>query len=173
MTTDISEYLAARISQPFPAGEPRNRLLHGDCLALLPQMTAESVDLVLTDPPYIVRYQSRDGRSIPNDDTDEWLAPAFADMYRLLKPDSYRLHPTQKPLSVLLPLVESFSRPGDLVLDPFAGSGSTLVAARMLDRTYFGIEIDVVYGDIARKRLQQTHLYATKSTLESCPEREE
>jgi hypothetical protein len=41
-----------------------------------------------------------------------------------------RLHPTQKPLPVLLPLVETFSAPGGLVLDPFAGSGSSLVAPK-------------------------------------------
>ena len=49
-----------------------------------------------------------------------------------------KLHPTQKPLSVLLPLIETFSTPGGLVLDPIAGSGSTLIALRMLGRTFLG-----------------------------------
>jgi len=64
-----------------------------------------------------------------------------------------KLHPTQKPLSVLLPLVETFSRPGGLVLDPFAGSGSTLLAAKLLGRRYLGIELDPSYHAIARRRL--------------------
>jgi len=64
-----------------------------------------------------------------------------------------KLHPTQKPLSVLLPLVETFSRPGDLVLDPFAGSGSSLLAAKLLGREYLGIELDAAYCEIARRRL--------------------
>ena len=64
-----------------------------------------------------------------------------------------RLHPTQKPLPVLLPLVETFSLPGGLVLDPFAGSGSTLVAAKMLGRAYLGIELDAGYHAIASRRL--------------------
>jgi len=38
---------------------------------------ADSVDFVLTDPPYIVRYRGRDGRSVQNDDNDQWIVPAF------------------------------------------------------------------------------------------------
>lgn len=64
-----------------------------------------------------------------------------------------KLHPTQKPLSVLLPLVESFCPPGGTVLDPFAGSGSSLVAAAVLDRNYIGIEIDVAHHAAASRRL--------------------
>lgn len=64
-----------------------------------------------------------------------------------------KLHPTQKPLSVLLPLIETFSKPGRLVLDPFAGSGSTLVASRMLGRRWLGIELDPKYHAIAQRRL--------------------
>ena len=43
-----------------------------------------------------------------------------------------KIHPTQKPLSVLIPLIEAFSRKGGVVLDPFSGSGSSLVAAKLL-----------------------------------------
>jgi adenine-specific DNA-methyltransferase len=49
-----------------------------------------------------------------------------------------RLHPTQKPTSALVPLIECFTRPGELVLDPFCGSGSTLEAARSLGRDWLG-----------------------------------
>jgi site-specific DNA-methyltransferase (adenine-specific) len=64
-----------------------------------------------------------------------------------------KAHPTEKAVSVLMPLIRSFSRPGDLVLDPFSGSGSTLVAAMLSRRRYIGIEIDTRYVDIARRRL--------------------
>jgi adenine-specific DNA-methyltransferase len=64
-----------------------------------------------------------------------------------------KLHPTQKPVPVLLPLIEAFSRRGGLVLDPFAGSGSTLVAARKLGRDYLGIELDDTYHATAMGRL--------------------
>jgi len=66
-----------------------------------------------------------------------------------------KLHPTQKPLAVLLPLVETFSAPGGLVLDPFSGSGSTLLAAKTLGRSYLGVEMDARYHAVARRRLEQ------------------
>jgi len=64
------------------------------------------------------------------------------------------LHPTQKPICVLSPLIESFSKPGDLVLDPFCGSGSTLVAAQQLGRRFLGIELSKGYFDLAEHRLR-------------------
>lgn len=204
-----------------------NQILNADCLKALPMLPDGSVDFILTDPPYITRYKSRDGRTVPNDDNDAWLMPAFAEMYRVLADDSFcvsfygwptadrfmqayraagfrivghlmfpktyasstrflryqheaahllakgnptapqepigdviawhytgnKLHPTQKPLSALMPLVETFSAPEDTVLDPFAGSGSTLIAAKTLGRSYIGIELDSQYHAIARERL--------------------
>ncbi len=65
------------------------------------------------------------------------------------------VHPTQKPLGILRPLIQ-YSCPGDgLVLDPFAGSGSTLLAARDLGRKVIGIEIDEGYCQRALERLAQ------------------
>ena len=64
-----------------------------------------------------------------------------------------RLHPSQKPVTLLLPLIDTFSVHGGLVLDPFAGSGSTLVAAKMLGRSWLGIELDATYHAIANERL--------------------
>ncbi|MFL5280056.1 MAG: DNA-methyltransferase [Rhodopila sp.] len=64
-----------------------------------------------------------------------------------------RLHPTQKPLEALTPLVEAFTAPGDVVLDPFAGSGSTLVAAKALQRRYLGIELNADHHQTAVQRL--------------------
>ncbi len=62
-------------------------------------------------------------------------------------------HPTVKPLALMAYLVTLGSRPGDLVLDPFAGSGTTLVAAKLLGRRYLGIEREAAYVSIARKRI--------------------
>jgi site-specific DNA-methyltransferase (adenine-specific) len=207
-----------------------NTIIHGDCLDVLPTLAPASANFVLTDPPYITRYRSRDGRGVLNDDNDAWLKPAFAELHRVLEPGSFcvsfygwphadrfitafraagfrivghiafpkrytsaqkylryqhecayllakgfprqpeytigdvidwtysgnKLHPTQKPLSVLLPLIETFSAAGGLVLDPFAGSGSSLLAARQLGRSYLGIELDAGYHAIATRRLEQT-----------------
>ena len=65
------------------------------------------------------------------------------------------LHPTQKPVMALLPLIMAFSQQHDIVLDPFAGSGTTAVAAETLGRRYIGIELDPQYCRIAQERLRQ------------------
>jgi DNA modification methylase len=65
--------------------EYHNAILRGDCTKLLPQLRAGSVNFILTDPPYITRYKSRDGRRILNDDNDAWLKPAFGEMFRVLQ----------------------------------------------------------------------------------------
>ncbi len=62
-------------------------------------------------------------------------------------------HPTTKPLPLMRDLVTLFSEPGELILDPFAGSGSTGVAARELDRRFLGWELSAEYHAIATRRL--------------------
>ena len=66
-----------------------------------------------------------------------------------------RVHPTQKPLGVMRWIIEKYSKPTDIILDPFAGSGSTLVAAELLGRKWIGIEISPEYCKIAEKRVKQ------------------
>ncbi|WFU01931.1 DNA methyltransferase [Rhizobium sp. CB3171] len=193
-----------------------NTILYGDCISLMQRLPGGSVDFILTDPPYFVRYQDRRGRTVANDDNGDWLVPAFAEMHRVLKNGGFavsfygwnkvdlfmdawrkagfrivghlvfhkgyassqrflrhtheqayllakgsasmptrplddvlcwdstgnRIHPTQKPVRPLESLVSAFSRPGELVLDPFCGSGSSLVAARQCGRDFLGMELD-------------------------------
>jgi len=206
----------------------RNEVLHGDCRQILRTLADESVDLVITDPPYLVRYRDRAGRTIANDDDSSGVLGAFDQVYRAMRPNTYcvsfygwntisaffsawmragfravghivwhkgyasrigvvnarheqgyvlvkgrpsnpvrplddvlpweysgnRVHPTEKAVSVLKPLIQTFSKPGDLVLDPFAGSGSTLVAAALTGRDYLGIELETKYVELARRRLE-------------------
>lgn len=205
----------------------RNVILHGDCIDLMRGLDRESVDFILTDPPYITRYQSRDGQTVQNDDNARWLKPAFNQMHRVLKQGGFcvsfygwhkadlfmqawreagfrivghvvfrkkyasserffryeheqayllgkgqvtppakpipdvidfpysgnNLHPTQKPIQALRPLIECFSKPGDLVMDPFAGSGSTLATARELGRDWLGMELNKDHHETASRRL--------------------
>jgi DNA modification methylase len=65
------------------------------------------------------------------------------------------LHKTQKPLKVCIPFIEISSNEGDLILDPFIGSGTTAVAAKMLNRDYIGFEINPEFSKIANQRLNQ------------------
>ncbi len=210
--------------QPF-----LKRVVRGDCIEVMRRLPAACIDLVITDPPYLVRYRSRDGRSVPNDDNQRWLLPAFREVARVLKPDSFcvsfygwsradcflqawrgcglypvghfvwtkryasresftrmqheqayllakgrparprsplpgvlpweysgnQLHPTQKPVGALVPLIETFSEPKAVVLDPFAGSGSTGVAARIAGRHFVLIEQDWQYHQTASERLNR------------------
>jgi site-specific DNA-methyltransferase (adenine-specific) len=62
-------------------------------------------------------------------------------------------HPTQKPEKLLAKAILASTDAGDVVLDPFLGSGTTSVVARKLDRRYIGIEIDPDYCCLAEKRL--------------------
>lgn len=68
-------------------------------------------------------------------------------------------HPTVKPLDIIKNLVTNSSRGGDIVLDPFIGSGTTAVAAKLLGRHYIGFEIDPEYYKIANKRVQEVRTW--------------
>ena len=203
------------------------QVLLGDCIQLMGGIPTGSVDFILTDPPYLISYQDRNGRSVANDDNAAWLKPAVAQMYRVLKPNSLcisfygwpkiglfmhawraagfrpvghllfrksyasrtgflrseheaayllakgkpqrpakpigdvldwtysgnKLHPTQKPVEVLRSLIEAFTLSGELVFDPFCGSGSTLVAAAQLGRAWLGMELDATHHKTAIQRM--------------------
>lgn len=207
----------------------RNNLIHGDCLDIMPQLQTESVDFILTDPPYLVNYRDRSGRSIHGDRNGDWLNPSFRELFRVLKNDSFAIsfygwnridqffnawnssgfravghfvfpkpyasnsryleyrhecayllakgnpekptrplsdvlswgkasgnhyHPTQKPLDLMEQLVGAFTVPDDVVLDPFAGSGTTALAAATLGARYIAIEKDRQYYIKACNRLR-------------------
>ena len=207
----------------------KNQIYCGDSAHILAAFPEASVDLIVTDPPYLGKYRDRSGRTLANDDNLEAVLRVFDHAYRVLKPDSYcisfygwtaiagfatawedagfktvghivwpkryasktshmlyqhesayllakgfpqrpvnpisdvqrweytgnRDHPTQKAVSVIAPLITSFSKPGDTVLDPFLGSGTTAVAAAMHGRKYVGIELDPAYCELAQRRIAQ------------------
>ena len=75
-----------------------------------------------------------------------------------LHSEAVRNHPTQKPVPILREFIESSSMIGEIVFDPYCGSGSTLVAARIEGRKAIGIEIEEKYCEIAARRLSQETL---------------
>jgi site-specific DNA-methyltransferase (adenine-specific) len=206
-----------------------NSIIHADCVKALPMLPDGSVDFILTDPPYLVNYKPRDGRTVSNDDNAAWLKPAFEQMYRVLARDGYcftfygwphadqfmqafraagfrpvghfslikrysssaghvrcqhecayllakgnprrpsnplgdviewgdntgnKHHPTEKSIPALLPVIDTYSAQAHTVLDPFAGAGSSLIAAKMLGRNYIGIEMDKKHHAVAKMRLE-------------------
>jgi site-specific DNA-methyltransferase (adenine-specific) len=68
------------------------------------------------------------------------------------------LHPTQKPVRLMQALIELTTKPNQIVLDPFAGSGSTLVAARNLRRHFIGYELEQKYAEVCQTRLDDSDL---------------
>lgn len=94
-----------------------------------------------------------------------WTRRADPPKTNVITCDSYRhgqpgkvAHPAQKPFATIRPLIEASTRVGDIILDPFAGSGTTLVAAKQMGRRAIGIEIEKRYCDIIVDRLRQTVL---------------
>ena len=169
--------------------EYRNQIICGESASILADFPSASIDLVVTDPPYLVRYKDRFGRTLANDDNPDAVLSVFDEIYRVMKPNSYcisfygwtaiaefaakwrevgfktvghivwdkpyisktgfahychesafilakgyprhpanpiediqpwdytgnRAHPTEKAVSVIAPLIQSFSKRGDLV----------------------------------------------------------
>jgi DNA modification methylase len=71
------------------------------------------------------------------------------------RPKASPQHPVAKPVELVRRMVANSSAPGDVVLDPFLGSGSTLIAAEQLGRRCFGIEIDPAYVEVAVARWER------------------
>lgn len=83
----------------------------------------------------------------------DWLIPLCTGNERLKDEDGHKVHPTQKPEGLLARVLLSSSRPGDLVIDPFNGTGTTGAVAKRLGRNYIGFERDRTYAAAAEKRI--------------------
>src|SRR5690554_3066003 len=81
---------------------------------------------------------------------DVWLIPAVQ-----MPEKKHGYHPTQKPEALLERIIKASSKEGDVVLDPFLGSGTTCYVAKKLNRKYLGIEKEKKYYDIALKRISK------------------
>ena len=212
-----------------------NHIYHGDCLEVMKDWPDNCVDLVLTDPPYLVAAKgtrlagdraylkdiSKQKLDVPFDINVLSLLNKFSDniivfcgkqqlkqiinwitnqKWMLLTwhktnptpltnnnylPDTEYIfhiwakgalygnystkkryflqpveknnydHPTVKPINIIKKLILNGSKEGDIVLDPYLGSGTTVVACKELGRNYIGIEKEQVYIDIAHRRLRQ------------------
>lgn len=91
-----------------------------------------------------------------NDDVQmrsDWLFPICTGSERLKDDNGDKVHPTQKPEALLARILMSSSKPGDVILDPFFGSGTTGAVAKRLGRHFVGIEREQTYIDAATKRI--------------------
>jgi DNA modification methylase len=92
-----------------------------------------------------------------------------SDVWNFAKNDSNPLHPTMKPAGLIERAIKNSSQKGDLVLDPFGGSGTTLIAAEHLNRKAFLIEIEPQYVDVTIQRWQ--NLTGKQAVLERTGEK--
>lgn len=226
-----------------------NTVIKGDCLEIMAHIPSESIDAIITDPPYGISFKSpwqTYQQEIKNDGLDDWqiILPKFlSEFKRVISPigccccccggggktpvtaiftieaikhmnliqtlvwrkfvglgwkyrpayenivilskskDAYSWydeskkmanvieginqdipsnkwqHPTQKPVELMELLIKNHTKKGDIVLDPFAGSGTTLEAAKKLGRRYIGIELEDRYIEMCQRRLQQEYLF--------------
>jgi modification methylase len=105
---------------------------------------------------YCFNYRAMKGL---NDDVQmrsDWSLALCGGAERLREEDGRKTHPTQKPESLLYRVLLSATRPGDIVLDPFFGTGTTGAVARRLRRRWIGIERESHYVAAARARIQST-----------------
>lgn len=210
-------------------------LLQGDCLELMKDIPDESVDMILTDPPYGIAFQSGHRTSryerIKGDQNLDWLDDFVEEIFRVSKNNTAHymfcsfhhidvfkqaiqkrfkvkniitwvksntsmgdlkgdfasktefiiffqkgrrlingkrdsnvfeynktrneLHPTQKPVDMTEYMLSKFSDEGNIILDPFMGSGTTGVACKNLNRNFIGIELDDKYFEIAKRRISE------------------
>lgn len=216
-----------------------SEVINGDCLEILKTYKDNSIDCIITDPPYGMDYQSNRRKvkmkKIYQDNNLKWSSEFFKYCYRVMKNNTHiyifcndncfplfyiemkkyfnmkkslvwiknnhsagdlkgdygnkteyiiyaqkgfrelngtrstnvlpynrvssELHPTQKPLELIKFLIQKSTQPNEIVFDPFAGSGTTLVAAKELGRKYTGIEIDSGYCEVIKNRLSQELLF--------------
>ena len=110
-----------------------------------------------------------------NDDVQmrsDWLFPICTGAERLKDEADDKLHPTQKPEALLHRVLSATSRPGDVVLDPFFGTGTTGAVARKLGRHFIGIEREEAYVAGALKRLATIRPYAAAAIETAVPKRQ-
>src|SRR4051812_39424943 len=91
-----------------------------------------------------------------NDDIQmrsDWLFPICTGGERLKNDNGDKLHPTQKPEALLARIMMASTKPGDIVLDPFFGSGTTGAVAKRLGRHFVGVDREQVYIDAAQERI--------------------
>ena len=95
----------------------------------------------------------------------DWVLPICTGHERLKDENGDKAHPTQKPEALLHRVIVGTTNPGDLVLDPFFGTGTTGAVAKMLGRDFIGIEREASYRAVAEKRISKVRKF-DKSALE-------
>ncbi|AXI56406.1 hypothetical protein SuNHUV7_15690 (plasmid) [Pseudoseohaeicola sp. NH-UV-7] len=103
----------------------------------------------------------------------DWVLPICTGHERLKDDNGEKAHPTQKPESLLHRVLVGSTNPGDVVLDPFFGTGTTGAVAKMLGREYIGIEREAAYRKVAEKRIASVRKFDREALQVSASKRAE
>lgn len=108
---------------------------------------------------YILLFRKGGDRPINNPNTPDILR---VPINKMKDSDGSNIHDTEKPVELMKILIENSSNKGDIILEPFAGTGSTLMAAKELERNFIGFEIDEKYYNVSKNRLNNVSVKTTK-----------
>ncbi len=103
----------------------------------------------------------------------DWVLPICTGHERLKNENGDKAHPTQKPESLLHRVLVGSTNPGDVVLDPFFGTGTTGAVAKMLGREFIGIEREAAYRAVAEKRIASVRKFDREALQVSASKRAE
>jgi modification methylase len=103
----------------------------------------------------------------------DWVLPICTGHERIKDGNGDKAHPTQKPESLLHRVLVATTNPGDVVLDPFFGTGTTGAVAKMLGRDWIGIERELAYREVAEDRISRIRKYDREALLVSSSKRAE
>ena len=107
------------------------------------------------DQKYTFNYEAMKALNDELQMRSDWTLPICAGHERIKGADGQKAHSTQKPEALLHRVIVSSTKPGDVVLDPFFGSGTTGAVAKRLGRRFIGIEREKTYADVARARISE------------------
>ncbi len=125
------------------------------------------------DSKYRFNYDSMKALNEDLQMRSDWYLPLCTGAERLKDDDGQKAHPTQKPESLLYRVLMASTNPGDIVLDPFFGTGTTGAVAKKLDRRYIGIERETSYIKAAEDRLKKIVRLGDGEILHTPAKREE
>ncbi len=103
----------------------------------------------------------------------DWVLPICTGGERLKDAGGAKAHPTQKPEALLHRILVGSTNPGDVVLDPFFGTGTTGAVAKMLGRDFIGIEREAAYREVAEKRIARIRKFDSEAIATIKPKRAE
>ena len=115
---------------------------------------------------YTFNYQSMKALNDELQMRSDWYIPICSGGERIKSEDGRKAHPTQKPEALLHRVLTASTQPGDLVVDPFMGSGTTAAVAKRLHRRWLGFEMDPDYARAARQRIASIQPVADIQSVE-------